>query len=104
MIYPMDVLLTDSKGNEFAHAHNSYLQVAYNFGIIAGMIFVAIYMFSIVYSLKLFNKNGKNNDFCLVPFAVIAAFGLISFTEWAFHPGIPAGFCFLLMQPLIIKG
>lgn len=98
------ISITDSKGNEFAHAHNSYLQVAYNFGIIAGMIFVAIYMFSIVYSLKLFNKNGKNNDFCLVPFAVIAAFGLISFTEWAFHPGIPAGFCFLLMQPLIIKG
>ena len=49
-----EVVIADSKGNEFAHAHNSYLQVAYNFGIIAGGIFLLICIISLGRAIKLF--------------------------------------------------
>jgi hypothetical protein len=48
-------------------------------------------------------KQGRKYSIYFVPVALIVAFGFISLTEWAFHPCIPAGFCFLLMQAVLIK-
>jgi hypothetical protein len=96
--------LVSEEGEEYAHAHNSYLQVFYNFGIIAGVIFLILCVMSLWKSTQLVIKNGRKYSIYFVPFALIVAFGFISLTEWAFHPCIPAGFCFLLMQAVIIKG
>jgi hypothetical protein len=88
---------------EYAHAHNSYLQVFYNFGIIAGVIFLIICLLSLCKSAEMAVKNGRKYNIYFVPFAVIVVFGFVSLTEWAFHPCIPAGFGFLLMQVILIK-
>jgi hypothetical protein len=93
----------DEDGVEYTHAHNSYLQVFYNFGIIAGVAFLIICIFSVWKSADIAVKHGRKYSVFLVPFALIIAFGLVSVTEWAFHPCIPAGFCFLLMQVILIK-
>jgi hypothetical protein len=93
----------DENGEEYTHAHNSYLQVFYNFGIIAGVIFLIICGISLVASSNIAIKQCRKYNIFFVPFALIMAFGVISLTEWAFHPCIPAGFCFLLMQPILIK-
>jgi O-antigen ligase len=79
------------------------LQVFYNFGIIAGVVFVALYVITLVKSTNIVIKQGRKYTIYFVPFALIVAFGFISLTEWAFHPCIPAGFCFLLMQAILIK-
>jgi O-antigen ligase len=93
----------EENGKEYTHAHNSYLQVFYNFGIIAGVAFLAIYALSVWKSASIAISQGRKYTIYFVPFALIIAFGVISLTEWAFHPCIPAGFCFLLMQPILIK-
>lgn len=95
--------LVNEDGKEHVHAHNSYLQVAYNFGMIAGVVFLVICAISLWYSIRLTMTQGEQFGIYIVPFSFIIVFGLISVTEWAFHPCIPAGFCFLLMQPLFIS-
>lgn len=93
----------DENGSEYAHAHNSYLQVAYNFGVIAGGIFLALCVLALYRAILLFYKQGRRFGISLVPFSLIVAFGVVSLTEWAFHPCIPLGFCFILMQAFLIK-
>ena len=94
--------IVNEDGKEHVHAHNSYLQVAYNFGMISGVVFLIICAISLWCSIRLVMTRGNQFGIYMVPFALIIVFGLISVTEWAFHPCIPAGFCFLLMQPLLI--
>lgn len=93
----------DRKGNEYAHAHNSYLQVAYNFGLIAGLVFLVLCALTLWRSVQFFMEYGSKYSIVLVPFAMIVAFGFISLTEWAYHPCIPAGFSFILMQMVLMR-
>ena len=93
----------DENGSEYAHAHNSYLQVAYNFGVIAGCIFLVLCALALYKAVVLFYKQGRKFGILLVPFSLLVAFGVVSLTEWAFHPCIPLGFCFILMQVFLIK-
>lgn len=95
--------LVNEEGKEHVHAHNSYLQIAYNFGMIAGVVFLMICAISFWRSIKLAMTQGEKFGIYIVPFTLIVVFGIISLTEWAFHPCIPAGFCFIFMQPLLIS-
>lgn len=96
--------LVNDKGKERVHAHNSYLQVAYNFGMIAGVVFLVICAISLYCSIRLAMAQGEKFGIYLVPFTLVIVFGIVSLTEWAFHPCIPAGFSFLFLQPLFIGG
>jgi hypothetical protein len=100
--HPEMAVVTED-GVEYTHAHNSYLQVFYDFGIIAGVMFLIMCAFSVWKSADIAIRLGRKYSVFFVPFALIIAFGLVSVTEWAFHPCIPAGFCFLLMQVILIK-
>ena len=93
----------DQKGEEYMHAHNSYLQVAYNFGMIAGSIFLVLCALTLWRAMRLYLQQGSRYSVFLIPFALVIVFGFVSLTEWAFHPCIPAGFSFLLMQVLLLK-
>jgi len=93
----------NSKGEGYAHAHNSYLQVAYNFGIIAGVVFLMICALTLWKSVSLFYKMGDKYSSYLLPFSLVIVFGFVSLTEWAFHPCIPAGFAFLVVQAVLIR-
>lgn len=92
-----------ANGEDYAHAHNSYLQVAYNFGMMAGGIFFILTVLALWKAVVLFYRQGSRIGTFLVPFALIMVFGFVSLTEWAFHPCIPAGFCFILMQVFLLK-
>lgn len=93
----------DPKGDEYAHAHNSYLQVAYNFGLIAGLLFLVLCALTFWRAVRLFLDYGSRYSIVLVPFSIVVVFGFISLTEWAYHPCIPAGFGFILMQMLLMR-
>lgn len=98
-----NMALVNDEGKEHVHAHNSYLQVAYNFGMIAGVVFLMICAISLWRSVRLALKQGEKFGIYIIPFTLIIVFGIVSLTEWAFHPCIPVGFCFLFMQPLLIS-
>ena len=92
-----------AEGTDYGHAHNSYIQVAYDFGIIAGVVFLVLCAYTLIQSVLLFKKQGNKYGIFIVPFALIVNFGFMSVTEWAFHPCIPAGFCFLFVQMLLMQ-
>ena len=91
------------EGTDYAHAHNSYIQVAYDFGIIDGIIFLILCAYTMIQSIICFRKHGNKYCIFLIPFALIINFSVMSLTEWAFHPCIPAGFCFLFVQMLFMQ-
>ncbi len=93
----------DPKGDEYAHAHNSYLQVAYNFGLVAGLLFLVLCALALWRAVRLFQDYGSRYSIVLIPFSIVVVFGFISLTEWAYHPCIPAGFGFILMQMLLMR-
>lgn len=86
-----------------AHAHNSYIQVAYDFGLIAGIAFMVLCAITLWRAMKLAYHYGRNFNIYFVPFSLVIVFGFTSLTEWAFHPGIPAGFAFLFVQMLLMQ-
>ncbi len=87
----------------YGHAHNSYIQVAYDFGLIAGIAFLILCAVTLWRSVVLAYRYGKNYDIYFVPFSLIIVFGFTSLTEWAFHPCIPIGFAFLFVQILLLQ-
>lgn len=93
----------EKNGKEYSHAHNSYLQIMYNFGIIAGVAFLLLCALALWRSVVLYREYGKKYSVFLAPFALIIAFGFVSLTEWAFHPCIPAGFGFLFMCSFLLR-
>ena len=98
----MALTLADGK-DAYGHAHNSYLQVAYDFGIPAGIVFLVLCAFTLWRSGYMIWKYGRKYSIYFVPFSVVIAFGVCSVTEWAFHPCIPIGFAFILIQMLLMQ-
>lgn len=93
----------DKNGDEYSHAHNSYLQVAYNFGLVAGILFLVLCALTLWRSVRFALEYGSGHGIVFVPFALVVVFGFVSLTEWAYHPCIPAGFSFILMQMVLMR-
>lgn len=87
---------------DYGHAHNSYIQVFYDFGIIVGMIFLIFCLVTFIHSIMYVIDGGETMQYRLVLYGIILIFGVISVTEWAFHPSIPVGFTFLWAQDLLL--
>lgn len=56
------------------HAHNMFLQVAYDYGIVSGILFVLIYLYSLY---RAFLLCGKGNWVCMVFLLAILCFGMV---------------------------
>ncbi len=96
----MGAVLPD--GSLAVHAHNIYLQVAYDHGIIVGVAFVLVGAATFVQSC-IYYKRKKNKVLCAaMPAAVLTAFAMAGLVEWIFHLCNPAGFILLLvLAPLL---
>ncbi len=86
-----------------SHAHNSYIQVAYDFGFIAGVAFLVLCAVTLWKAIMFAYHYARNYSIYFVPFSLIIVFGFTSLTEWAFHPCIPAGFAFFFVQMLLMQ-
>lgn len=93
----------DEDGEEYVHAHCSYLQVGHDFGILCGILFLILCAMTFYRSILYARCYGRRFGTYLIPFAIVAVFGVTSVTEWAFHPGIPTGFCFMWMQMVLMQ-
>ena len=63
-----------SEDTYYGHAHNMFLQVAYDYGIIPGILFVLIYLYSLYRALLLCRKG---NWICMVFLLSILCFGMV---------------------------
>lgn len=98
------VAITIEDGSLIAHAHNSFLQMAYDCGIITGIIFLLVYIVFGFRSVWYYAKRKDADNYAILPVVIFATFGISSMVEYVFRPTIPLGFVFLLMlAPLMVR-
>lgn len=96
--------LPQEDGTTIVHAHNSFIQMAYDCGIITGIVFLLFYVILGFRSIKYYICRHQEDDYAMLPVIIFAAFGISSMVEYVFRPTIPLGFVFLLMiTPLLTK-
>ncbi len=83
-------------GEIAVHAHNTYLQVAYDNGIITAVIFIMVIIAAVVSSLRKYAAKEKDEPLTLMAFAVIIGFIVCGFTEWVFLLGNPMTIALML--------
>lgn len=97
----MEIILPN--GEMIAHAHNVYLQVAYDHGIPIGIAFIIFGFCTFIQSLIYDIKRKDDRRCSIFPLAILIAFAVAGLTEWIFHPCNPITFCLLLaLAPLLV--
>lgn len=87
----------------YAHAHNSFIQIAYDHGIACGIVFILLGIVTLIRSI-LYAKEYYDSDgpVVLVPVMALIAFSIAGMTEWVFQPVIPLAFGVLfVVYPLL---
>ena len=78
------------------HAHNTYIQMAYDHGMIAGAVFALLILAGIISGIKLYYAKEKEEPLTLITFAITVGFAVAGITEWVFHLGNPLTIALLL--------
>ena len=91
----MGALLND--GSEAAHAHDIYLQVAYDHGIIVGAIFLMWVIMTCIQALMVYLRRRSFDPAAGIGLAVSVTYAAAGVTEWISHPCNPVGFVMLLV-------
>ena len=98
-----DMGLMEPDGHYNVHAHNIYLQVAYDHGIYVGIVFILLGVGTLVQAAVYFHKRREDRDCAALPFALLILFAVAGLTEWIFHPCSSIAYCLLLtMAPLLV--
>lgn len=79
------------------HAHNTYIQAAYDHGIPVGIAFTIFIICTVIWSAFYYKKRKNDRQFSLLPFVLVIIFAVAGLTEWIFHPCNPLAFCMLLV-------
>ena len=106
----MGVELPD--GSLSVHAHNTYLQVIHDHGLITGAVYLLLGIVSLIqmfrYALtlrqtgRLQDREKPRDDYAALPLAVFLAFAVAGLVEWLFHPCNPLGFTTMaVLAPLL---
>lgn len=86
------------------HAHNTYMQVAYDHGIPTGIVFIVLLVGAFLYGVVYYKNHYAQVSFAILPVIVVISFMIAGVTEWIFHPSIPIGFALLLvLTPLMSR-
>lgn len=99
-----DTMVVETDELIYYHAHNTFLQTAYDHGVIVGIYFILLGIVSFIVSIRRFAQGGPDNAFLLFPAVIIVLFGAASLTEWTFHPSIMLGFALLFVQAPLLGG
>lgn len=98
----MGVVLPD--GSTSVHAHNSYLQVIHDHGLLTGAVYMVFGVLSAWMTFGYALKNGKKEKYAVLPLAVLIGFAVAGLVEWLFHPCIPLGFsAMIVLAPLLVQ-
>ncbi len=79
-------------GMDSGHAHNSFLQNAYDFGIPAGLLFVGLVFGMIGRSVYLIWTGRDRSRMQFAVLMLLSGFTLVSLTEYSSNPCMPLGF------------
>lgn len=94
--------ITEADGNFLVHAHNIYLQVAYDHGIYVGIVFILLGAGTLIQAFIYYRKRKDDTVCAALPLAILVLFAVAGLTEWIFHPCCPIAYCLLLtLAPLL---
>lgn len=89
-------------GEIATHAHNIYLQVAYDHGIPIGLLFLLFGFVSWIKAMLYYNRNKEKISCAALPLVVITAVAVAGMVEWLFHLSNPCGLILMLViTPLV---
>lgn len=98
----MGAILKD--GSVATHAHNIYLQVAFDHGIPVGILFVLVGMGTFIASCLYYHKKKDKITYAALPAVVTIAVAVAGLAEWIFHLSNPCGFILMLViTPLVFR-
>lgn len=98
----MGAVLPD--GEVAVHAHNIYLQVAYDHGIGVGILFVIFGGVSFVCAVLFYYRRKEQMRYAALPMIVILSFAVAGMVEWIFHLSSPSAFVLMMvLAPLCYK-
>ena len=97
-----DMGIMEPDGHFNVHAHNIYLQVAYDHGIYVGIVFIILGAGTLVQAAVYFHRCKDDRECAALPLALLILFAVAGLTEWIFHPCSPIAYCFLMtLAPLL---
>ena len=98
-----DMGIMEPDGNYIVHAHNIYLQVAYDHGVYVGAVFIVLGIGTLVWAAVYFHRHKEDRICAALPMAILILFAVAGLTEWIFHPCCPIACCLMLaLTPLLV--
>lgn len=89
-------------GELAVHAHNTYLQVAYDHGVPAGILFAVLILSALMAGYQYDKRNGSEKRITILPMAITLGFAIAGLTEWVFQFSNPMTVALMLSwAPLI---
>lgn len=77
--------VTLQSGEVAVHAHNIFLQAAYDCGIPAGVLLLVALFAAFLTAFGYARRDGVRDACALLPFLLVTGFGLTGMVEWTFH-------------------
>lgn len=101
--HPMGGPVGDN-GVELAHAHDVYLEVMYEFGIPAGILFFVMLVFCGIRGIVVYVKNRTTfPELAYIP-GILVAFAIAGIVEWVYQLGHPMTLVtFLAIVPVLFE-
>lgn len=97
--------IMEPDGNYIVHAHNIYLQAAYDHGIYVGVVFILLGVGTLIQAAFYLHRHREDRVCAALPMALLILFAVAGLTEWVFHPCCPVACCLLLvLSPLLVDG
>lgn len=84
-------------GEIATHAHDIYLQVMYDHGIVYGIYFTLFMIFITIITLVDYIKSDDKGDYTVFKFILMVGFTVAGLVEWIFHPCNPFGLSVVLV-------
>lgn len=95
---------TLENGEIATHAHNIYLQVAYDHGIPVGIVFILVGIFTFIKACLYYQRKKDKDAYAALPAVVTVAVAVAGVVEWIFQLSNPCGFVLMLViTPLVFK-
>ena len=91
-------------GEIATHAHNIYLQVAYDHGIFVGIVFILVGIATFLKACLYYKKKKDKITYAALPVVITITVAVAGVVEWIFHVSNPCGFMLMLViTPLLFK-
>lgn len=98
----MGVPLPD--GSIAVHAHNTFLQLIHDHGLITGGVFVVLGIVSFLFACIRYVREKREDSYLILTICVLIAFAAAGMVEWIFQICNPFGIAILVaVSPLLFK-